>query len=228
VTRVSGDLPLDPVSHGDAVVGSGDLIQAVEQDHAPATAQLALPPAAWFPARPAAHRVPYDVWQRDRRIGDDRPGVLTQRKQDGAAPPAQAPEHAGLGAAAGRVGEQGALPASGLADQREDDWRAGTEKFADRVPFRGAGGRPAERAARSLMRGSANQSDIDVDLAQFRDVITAGREILHVEIPERVKHPPPVPAAVARNGRLQNQPFVTLLRSKEPAVSRSRTSPLQS
>jgi hypothetical protein len=38
VTRVSGDLPLDPVSHSAAVVGAGNLIQAVEQDQAPAAA----------------------------------------------------------------------------------------------------------------------------------------------------------------------------------------------
>src|SRR6516165_9884263 len=62
VARVSGDLPLDPVGHSEAVVGAGNLIQAVEQDQAPAAAQLALPPAAWFLAWAAADRVPYDVW----------------------------------------------------------------------------------------------------------------------------------------------------------------------
>jgi hypothetical protein len=31
-------------------------------------------------------------------------------------------------------------------------------------------------------------------------VVTAGREILHVDIPKRVKHPPPVPVPVPRNG----------------------------
>ena len=137
VARVSGDLPLDPFGHGEAVVGAGNLVQAVEQDQAPAAAQLALPPAAWFPARPAADRVSYDVGQRDRWIGDDRLGVLTQREQDGDAPAAQAPAHGRLGAAAGRVGEQGALPASRLADQREDHGRAAVEELADRMPFRG-------------------------------------------------------------------------------------------
>ena len=39
------------------------------------------------------------------------------------------------------------------------------------------------------MRGPADQRDVDVDVAQFRDVITAGREILHVDVPERVKQP---------------------------------------
>jgi len=38
VTRVSGDLPLNPVSHSAAIVGAGNLIQAVEQDQAPAAA----------------------------------------------------------------------------------------------------------------------------------------------------------------------------------------------
>ena len=67
------------------------------------------------------------------------------------------------------------------------------------------------------MRGLANQRDIDIELAQFRDVITAGREVLHVDVPERIKHPPPVPVAVARNGRyLHEQPFATLSRSTEP------------
>ena len=61
--------------------------------------------------------------------------MLTQREQDGHAPVAQAPAHGRLGAAAGRVGEQGALPASGLADQREDHGRAAVEDFADRLPF---------------------------------------------------------------------------------------------
>src|SRR6516162_2622022 len=45
VTWVSGDLPLDPVGHREAVVGAGNLIQAVEQDQAPAVAQFTLPPA---------------------------------------------------------------------------------------------------------------------------------------------------------------------------------------
>src|SRR5690242_5376313 len=67
------------------------------------------------------------------------------------------------------------------------------------------------------MRGLANQRDIDIELTQFRDVITAGREVLHVDVPERIKHPPPVPAAVARNGRyLHEQPFATLSRSTDP------------
>src|SRR5262245_39857685 len=75
------------------------------------------------------------------------------------------------------------------------------------------------------MRGLANQRDIDIELAQFRDVITAGREVLHVDVPERIKHPPPVPAAVARNGPyLHEQPFATLSRSTDPTSStRART-----
>ena len=69
------------------------------------------------------------------------------------------------------------------------------------MPFRGVLGRPAERVSGSLMRDLANQRDIDIDIVQFRDVITAGREILHVDVPERVKQPPSVPVAVARNGQ---------------------------
>src|SRR5579872_7304817 len=61
VTWISGDLLPDPVGHGDPIVSTGDLIQAVEQDQAPAAAQLAPPPAAGLPAGPAAHRVPDDV-----------------------------------------------------------------------------------------------------------------------------------------------------------------------
>src|ERR1022692_3990885 len=57
VTRVCGDLPLDPVGHSEVV----NLIQAVEQDQTPAAAQLALPPAAWFPAWAAADRGAHDV-----------------------------------------------------------------------------------------------------------------------------------------------------------------------
>src|SRR5690242_1628292 len=77
------------------------------------------------------------------------------------------------------------------------------------------------------MRGLANQRDIDIELTQFRDVITAGREVLHVDVPERIKHPPPVPAAVARNGRyLHEQPFATLSRSTEPRPA-SQAFPLQ-
>ena len=91
---VGGDLPLDPVRHGEAVLGAGDLVQAVEQDQAPAAAQLALPPAVGLAARRAADRGPHHIRQRDRRIGDDRPGVLAQREQDGDAPAAQAPAQA--------------------------------------------------------------------------------------------------------------------------------------
>jgi len=105
------------------------------------------------------------------------------------------------------VGEQSALPASGLADQREDHGRLAVEEFADRMPFRGVPGGPAEQVTGSLVRGLAHQRDIDIELAQFRDVLTAGREILHVDVLKRVKHPPPVPVAVAKNGRcLHNNP----------------------
>ena len=73
VAGVGGDLPLDPVGHGAAVLGAGHLVKAVEQDQAPAAAQLALPPAAGLLARGAADRGPHHVRQRDRRVGDDRP-----------------------------------------------------------------------------------------------------------------------------------------------------------
>jgi hypothetical protein len=69
---VSGHLPLDPVGHGEPVVGAGDLIQPIEQDEAPAAAQLALPPAAGFLARLAADGRAGDIRQRDRWVGDDR------------------------------------------------------------------------------------------------------------------------------------------------------------
>ena len=127
VARIGGDLPLDPVGNREAVVVSGDLIKAVEQDQAPAAAELALPPATGFLARRAADRGPYDIRQRDRWIGDDRLGLLAQREQDGDPPPAQVPAHGCPGAAAGRMGKQGALAASGLADQREDHPRAAVE-----------------------------------------------------------------------------------------------------
>ena len=147
VTRVSGDLALDPIGHREAVVDVSDLIQPIEQDHALAAAKLALPPAAWFLARAVAGHLPYDVWQRDRRIGDDRLGVPAQREQDGDAPLAPASRPGQLGAAAGRVGEQGALPASWLAEQREDHGRAAIEQLGDRMPFGGVVGRLAERGA---------------------------------------------------------------------------------
>ena len=51
------------------------------------------------------------------------------------------------------------------------------------------------------LRGRADQGDVNVDVAQFRDVVAAGRQILRVNVPERVKHPPPVTKAVAGNGR---------------------------
>ena len=69
-----------------------------------------------------------------------------------------------------------------------------------RLPLRGALN-PAERAGGTLLRGPADQGDVDVDIAQFRDVVPAGREILHVDVPERVKHPAPVPVAVPGTGR---------------------------
>ena len=147
VTRVSGDLALDPIGHSEAVVDVRNLIKAIEQDHALAAAELALPPAAWFLTRPGAGHVSYDVGQRDRWIGDDQLGVPAQREQDGDAPLAPASGPGQLGAAAGRVGEQGALPASRLAEQREDHGRAAIEKLGDRMPFRRVFGRLAERGA---------------------------------------------------------------------------------
>ena len=199
VARVGGDLPLDPVGHGEAVVGAGDLIKAVEQDQAPAAAQLALPPAAWFLARP--RRRPRPVRRPAARSPGRRRSTRPARAARAGWGRACGPgvrATAGLGAAAGRVGEQGALAASRRADEREDHARAAVEELADRVPLRGVLGRPAERVTGRLVRGPADQRDVDVDLAQLRDVVTAGREILHVDVPERVKHPPPVPVAVAR------------------------------
>jgi len=95
------------------------------------------------------------------------------------------------------VGEQGALPASRLADQREDHPRTAVEELAERVPLRGASGLLAEGDTGRLMRDSTDQRDIDIDVAQFWNVITTGGEIPHVYVLERVKHPPPVPVAVA-------------------------------
>ena len=46
VARMGVDLPLDPASHREAVLGAGDLIEAVEQDQAASRVELALPPAA--------------------------------------------------------------------------------------------------------------------------------------------------------------------------------------
>ena len=124
-----------------------NLIKPIEQDHALAAAKLALPPAAWFLARAVAGHLPYDVWQRDRRIGDDQLGVPAQREQDRDTPLAPASWPGQLGAAAGRVGEQGALPASRLAEQREDHGRAAIEKLSYRISFRLVFGRLAERGA---------------------------------------------------------------------------------
>jgi hypothetical protein len=82
------------------------------------------------------------------------------------------------------VGKQGALPASRLADEREDHARAPVEELADRVPLRGVLSGPAERAAGNQVRCPADQRDIDVDVVKLRYVIAAGREILHVDVPE--------------------------------------------
>ena len=116
VAWVGGDLPFNPAGHGAAVLRPGDLVQAVEQDQAAAPAQLTLPPATRLLARRAADRGPHDIGQRDRRIGDDRLRPLTQREQHGEAPPARTAAQGRPGAAAGRVGEQGALAAPWLAD----------------------------------------------------------------------------------------------------------------
>ena len=204
VVGVRGDLPPDPFGHREAVVGPGDLVQAVEQDQAPAPFQLPFPPAARFSARRAADGGPDHIGQRDRRVGDDRLGPLPQRQHDGDAPAARVPAaevapHGGRPAAAGRVGEQGALARSGLPDQRQDHPRAAVEELVDRVPGRAVRGRLTVVGA--LLRGPADQRNVDVDVAQFRDVIAAGGEILHVDVPERVEHPPPVPVAVPGNGR---------------------------
>ena len=204
VVGVGRDLPPDPVGHGQAVIGPGDLVQAVEHDQAPAPLQLALPPAAGFSPRPGADRGPDHIGQRDRRIGDDRLGPLPQRQQDGDAPAAGVPAaevtpHGRRPAAAGGVGQQGALAGAGLSDEGEDHPRAAVEELVDRVPGRAV---PSCRAVtRSLLRSPADQRNVNVDVAQFRDVIAAGREILHVDIPERVEYPPPVPEAVPGNGR---------------------------
>ena len=204
VVGVGGDLPLDPFGDGEPVLGPGDLVEAVQQDQAPAALQLALPPAAGFLPRPDADRGPDDIGQRDRRIGDDRLGPLPQREQDRDAPAARMPAaeatpHGGRPAAAGRVGEQGALAGPGLPDEREGHPRAAVEELVDRVPGGGVvGGRTV---AGTLLRGPADQGDVDVDVAQFRDMVAAGRQILRVDVPERVEHPPPVPIAVPGNGR---------------------------
>jgi len=59
---MSGELPVNPIGHSEAVVCVGNLVEAIEEDHAPPAAKLALPPASWFLARSAADGVPYDVW----------------------------------------------------------------------------------------------------------------------------------------------------------------------
>jgi hypothetical protein len=62
VVRVSGKLLVNPIGHSEAVVCVGNLVEAIEEDDAPAASKLALPPAARFLARAATDGVPYDVW----------------------------------------------------------------------------------------------------------------------------------------------------------------------
>ena len=170
-----------------AVVGPGDLIQAVEQDQAPAARSWRShqPPGSLPGPLPTAARM--TSGSEIAGLATIDVGPLAQREQDGdppaaGVPAAEATPDGGRPAAAGRVGEQRALARSGLPDQREDHPRAAVEELVDRVPGRGVPGR--QQVARHLLRGPADQRDVDVDVAQFRDMVAAGREILHVDVPE--------------------------------------------
>ena len=205
VARVGGDLPLHPVGHGEAVVGPGDLVQAVEQDQAPAAAPAGAPtsrPAPCPAASPTAARI--DVGQRDRRVGDDRLGPLAQREQDRDAPAAGVPaaEVTPHGARRARAAwaSRVLLPLPGWPTSARTTRARRSSSSPIELPGRGVPGR-RRRPPGARLRGPADQRDVDVDVAQLRDVVAAGREVLHVDVPERVKHPPPVPVAVPGNGR---------------------------
>ena len=117
VARVRGDLPLDPVGHGEAVVGAGRPHQGRRagpctgrgRAGAPTSRRGSLPAAL-----PTAARTTSGSEIAGSATIDS--ACLAQREQDGDAPAAPVPAPGRLGAAAGRVGEQGALAASGLAD----------------------------------------------------------------------------------------------------------------
>jgi hypothetical protein len=47
------------------------------------------------------------------------------------------------------------------------------------------------------VRGPADQRDVNVDIVQLRGVITAGRQVFHINIAARVQYPLPVPAAIS-------------------------------
>jgi hypothetical protein len=55
-----------------------------------------------------------------------------------------------------------------------------------------------ERVSGNLMRGAMDQRDVNVDIVQLRRVITASREVLHVNVAARIQHPLPVSAAIPR------------------------------
>jgi hypothetical protein len=132
--------------------------------------------------------------------------VLTQHEQDGDAPLGRPPGHGRAGGAPGRVGEQGALPASRLADQHQNRALAAVKDLAERVPQGGLSGlarliRLIRLVTVMLPRRPADQRDVDEDVGDLRDVIAAGREITCVDVRQGIKDPPPVPVPVTKNGR---------------------------
>jgi hypothetical protein len=75
---VHGELRVDPLHHGAARVGTGDLVEAVEQHNAPAGPELPLPPTGAFSADQIRDGRPDQCGQTDLGIGHDRVGVFTQ------------------------------------------------------------------------------------------------------------------------------------------------------
>ena len=88
-----------------------------------------------------------------------------------------------------------------ISVEREDHRRPAVEEPVDRVALGGVLGLLAERADGKLVRGAADQRDVDVDVAQFGDVVAAGGEVLDVDVPERVQEPSPVTVPIAGDGR---------------------------
>ena len=173
--------------------------------HRPRSSWRSHQPPGSLPGR-VADRGPDHIGQRDRRVGDDRLGPLAQREQDRDPPAARVPAaevtpHRGRPLRRAAWASSVLLPLPGCPTSARTTRARRSSSSSIVCRGRGVLGRSVSVSPGRLLRGPADQRDVDVDVAQFRDVVAAGREILHVDVPERVKHPPPVPVAVPGNGR---------------------------
>src|SRR4051794_8492043 len=198
VSRKGLHLGLDPRDDLLPDFLGGDLVEAVQQDEAPACFELVPEPdlGGWIWALFADEVSAGHIRQGRRWSRQDRLGVFPQEKEDGEALPRLRPLPAGH--LKSDLLEESRLAASWSADQsqmvRE---RFAREVVPDRAPAGELLGKGPDRVGRGAARRRRLDGEVDEDLLELEVVDALGGQAFDVEVPVPIEDPFEIAAAVA-------------------------------